>query len=100
MASDSGLTDGSCHRVVRPCVLATGAGKVQGVMVFLVPSGTTQSTENGPWISNAEYAQHLLSNIESGGKLVLPSFRDEMGNLLWDFRIEGGPPGQVDVVLE
>ena len=42
-------------------------------------------------------AQEVASEIRQGTILALPDTRDKRGNYLWDFRIEGGDPAQVQV---
>jgi hypothetical protein len=59
--------------------------KIQGVGVLHCPAGSQQ------------LAEEIARRICQGAILYLPSERDDNGNLLWDFRIEGGDPGQVIV---
>ncbi len=40
-------------------------------------------------------AEDMADSIHQGAILFLPNDKDEHGNYLWDFRIEGGDPGQV-----
>jgi hypothetical protein len=44
-----------------------------------------------------DLAREMAENIRCGSIIGLPSDRDELDNYLWDFKIEGGDPGQVIV---
>lgn len=74
----------------------------RGVGVLVHPPGVTRATVRGETVevSNAEVADDLAEWVTNGGPgviLVLPADVDEHGNRLWDFRVEGGPDGQVKV---
>ena len=44
-----------------------------------------------------EQAVHIAKEIHKGVILVFPTQTDTHGNLLWNFRMEGGDPKQVTV---
>lgn len=72
-------------------VKKTGEEPFKGVGILRVPS---EAFHNRDVLAEARAAGE---NIRSGGVLVLPSTRDEHGELMWDFTIVGGDPQQVSV---
>jgi len=60
---------------------------LDGVGVLFFPPGP----------NNHEIACDCAKEIRKGMVLVLPTITDAHGNLLWNFRMEGGDPKQVTV---
>lgn len=67
-----------------------------GVGILRYPEGKVYE-RNGRSCSARDMARDFAENIQQGSILVLPNTRDEDGRYLWDFRIEGGDPGQVEI---
>ena len=65
------------------------AEKIDGVGVLYYPNGINQDMRR--------LVRDMVSNIRVGSILCLPTVYDENGARLWDFKIEGGDPGQVEV---
>lgn len=62
---------------------------IKGVGIVFYPPSQTMHTRKA--------ARLLAENIRQGSIICMSSQRDVHGHLLWDFRIEGGDPGQVEV---
>jgi hypothetical protein len=61
---------------------------IQGVGVIRFPVTDPEARK---------HAEAMVSGFRQGTMLVMPNTRDTQGNYEWDFRIEGGDPGQVRV---
>lgn len=44
-----------------------------------------------------EIAKNLAENIRQGSILILPNYRDDTGEYLWDFRIETADPKEIRI---
>ena len=66
---------------------------IKGVGVLRYPS--THSAEELKVIQ--QHARDVASNVRIGSVICLPGQRDDQGEFKWDFRIEGGDPGQVQI---
>lgn len=53
--------------------------------------------KEGEQRSGAEMAREIGAMIRQGTILCFSDETDEHGNFVWDFRIEGGDPGQVKI---
>lgn len=70
---------------------------IRGVGVLHRPDGVYLD-EDFKAVAACDVAKKMAEEIKVGSVLVLPSTRaPDTGALLWDFRIEGGDPGQVRV---
>lgn len=67
--------------------------RIEGVGVLYFP--VVDLPNSGTQIR--EVARKVAESIRLGSVIGLPSTRDENGHLVWDFRIEAGDPGQVEV---
>lgn len=81
-----------------PHVLQPGTKHaIGGVGVLRFPTSREYVDHGGHRISASQIAVDVAEHIRQGTVLALPSDRDEHGAYCWDFRIEGGDPGQVRV---
>ncbi len=71
-----------------PAVIKAGEGKIQGVGVLRHPDRDDA----------LQQAKNLASYFRPGSIIGFPNTRDSYGAYEWDFRIEGGDPGQVRIV--
>lgn len=78
-----------------PVVIKEGAGVIDGVGVIRYPAQRAYST--GDLSRMRQAARELADHIKPGSIIGLPSDRDQRGEYLWDFKIEGGDPGQVKI---
>ena len=76
------------------------------VAVALAHEAPDDETLNGVGVLRApmyqgdgarEIARQMCENIKAGTIIALPNARDDHGDYLWDFRIEGGDQKQVRV---
>lgn len=74
--------------------------RIKGVAVLHYPPGRFYEDAWGNRKSSQEFAQEIAQMIGHGAILLLPNDRDSKGRFVWDFRIEGGDPGQVTVRAE
>lgn len=70
---------------------------IKGVGVLRGPLDGDVTSVNGKTVTAYEWAQQVAQNLRQGCLLLLPNAKDENGNYLWDFRIEGGDSSQVIV---
>lgn len=83
--------------LVAPGILDPGhEGCIKGVGVLRYPSERCHRQSGEKTIR--DMAKELADQIRPGCILAFPSDTDEHGNFLWDFRIEEGDPGQVQIV--
>jgi hypothetical protein len=68
---------------------------IDGVGVLFCPLDVTSGVL--PPSTLVRDLRKLAESIQQRSIICLPSSRDENDHLLWDFRIEGGDPGQVEV---
>ena len=69
--------------------------RIEGVGVIFYPE---LSLGDGKKVRHArDAAREIAKSVRQGSIIGLPSTRDENGNLLWDFKIVEGDPGQVEV---
>lgn len=69
---------------------------IDGIGVLYFPNEEYIGT-NGQTILARDRAIEIANNIRPGGVIAIPSAVHEDGHRLWDFKIEGGHPGQVRV---
>jgi len=76
------------------------APRFKGVGVLRYPQGYGSTVEDAERRGklNREIAQNIAENVREGSVIAFPNNRDSCGEYDWDFRIEGGDPGQVKVV--
>lgn len=79
-----------------PVILNSDGSKpaIEGVGVLRYPVNLCEPTDQG----YRKMARHIADFIRQGTILALPNTKDAAGDFLWDFRIEGGDPGQVKIV--
>ncbi len=80
-----------------PKIVKEGEGKIQGVGVLRYPQRQYQSPLGGPLVDARDLARELSEKIGVGSIVAFSSETDANGNFVWDFRIEGGEPGQVRI---
>jgi len=76
--------------------------QLNGVGVLRYPEGSVLSEEireTGEFVTTPcrVVADEIIAQIHYGSIIKLPSYVNEHGHYLWDFRIEGGNPTQVTV---
>lgn len=74
-----------------PQIVQEGIGKIQGVGVLRYPNRYYGE------LSARDIARDLADKITPGTIIAFSSETDADGRFVWDFRIEGGDPGQVRV---
>ena len=90
------LLGGAAKMLGVAAVAGEPAEAFKGIGVFRYPPGGTDLGD-GTYKDNLDIARDIVRNMTSGGVVALPSDTDEHGNFLWDFRIEGADPAQVEV---
>jgi hypothetical protein len=76
--------------------LAPMEGPINGVGVLHYPVQFFKR-EDSSGFSSVDEAKKIAQSVQRGSVILLPSDRDADGNYLWDFRVEGGPFGQLVV---
>ena len=69
--------------------------KIHGVGVLRIHNGAMDIHSDHARI--LEIAKGIAANITQGTILILPDTKDHLGTYVWDFRIEGGNPEQVQI---